>query len=666
VLALLFLAGFSAWFVYKHNTLSIPKAIFYGLRVLRTLSVFALFVLLLNPFIEHIERTLSKPILLVGVDNSKSLTAEAANINLLISSLEEKVGASYDIKKLSISKDVKFTDSLHFEGTRTNLGSFIQYVNQYNADNVTGALLLSDGIYNEGFSPNSQVELTTIPITTVLFGDTSKYLDVSIADVKHNISVRKGNETNIRVSIKALNLASLNSQVFLKEKGKLIGTSPVVISNGGNSTEISFTIAATELGLHNYSLSIPVVKGELNTVNNNTSFGIEVVESQSTILVVYDILHPDVGIFASVFNQTLNYSVQTIAIKDVTKAQVEKADLLVTRLQTQQGQNSFLSLSAKLAKPCLYLFAKGRGELPLVGLDLKSNGTSNFVYPDLNKSFELFLSTGLEDQFSNVPALEVPFGDYEMSTAWKKLYTQNINGLSSTLGLVILNKDVLPAKAVFVGSGYWRWRMNVYARTSNFNAFDGFVKKITDVLIQSGKNEPLSVELAKRFSLDDEIESKAFLYNELNEFVPEKELELQVQSDSLQYQYNYVSGTNQYSLRIGSLPVGTYQWLAKTVLNGKSISKAGSFVVEGFDLEMLDLTAKPDVLEQIASLTNGSFFYAKQQEELFNYLLDSKLSKPIEQVQRKKSAPIDMLWFFILLVVATSVELFIRRQVGML
>ena len=664
--ALLVLAALVSWFLYKRNNLSIPKPVFYGLRVLRTLSVFALFVLLLNPFIEHIERTLSKPVLLVGIDNSKSLQKEAANINALLTSLEEKVRATYDIKKLSITKDVQFADSLNFKGTRSNLGGFVQYTNQYSTDNVAGALLLSDGIYNDGFSPNTQIEVSTMPISTVLFGDTSKYIDVSIADVKHNASVRKGNETTVRLSIKTSNIPDLKTQVFLKEKGRLVGKEMVEISNSGSSTELTFILNPLEVGLHSYIVSIPVINGELNTINNTASFSIDVVESQSSILVVYDVLHPDLGIFASVYNQTLNYSVQTVAVKDLTKSQIEKANLLITRLQTKQGQNTFLSLSADIAKPCLYMLALGQRQLALAGVNLKAKGNTNFVYPDLNKNFELFLSDGLEDQFSNVPALEVPFGDYEISAAWKKLYTQNINGLSSSLALVALNKDVFPAKAMIIGSGYWRWRMNVYARTGNFNAFDGFIKKITDVLIQSGKNEPLNIEIAKRFSLDDDIESKAFLYNTLNEFVPEKEISLAIQSDSLRYQYTYISGTKNYSLRIGSLPVGTYNWQAKTILNGKTLTKGGAFIVEGFDVEMLDLGAKADVLTQLSKSTKGAFFYSAEQEALFTYLIDHKLSKPIESVQRKKSTPIDMLWFFVLLIVVTSLELFIRRQVGML
>src|SRR5690606_31443861 len=150
-----------------------------GLATLRFLSLFILSLLLLAPLLKVNKTYYEKPILLWLEDNSKSMLLGAKgeetkswfsqNRDAYIKALSEK----YDVNIRAFGADITLPND-SFPEVYSNIGLALENgQEQFYNQNISGVVLLSDGIYNQGLNPLYSAQQSSIPIYTVGFGDTS-------------------------------------------------------------------------------------------------------------------------------------------------------------------------------------------------------------------------------------------------------------------------------------------------------------------------------------------------------------------------------------------------------------------------------------------------------------------------------------------------------------
>jgi hypothetical protein len=155
----------------------------------RAILVFFLCFLLLGPIIRQIQNFLDKPLFVIVQDNSVSVKESVDSLVLknieqgLAETKAQLISKGYDVKLTTLNGDE--ISSFSFGSETSDLqGALKKITNRYEGSNISGVILLSDGIYNTGLSP--VYSSYNFPVYTLGVGDTTQRADVAIRNVAYN------------------------------------------------------------------------------------------------------------------------------------------------------------------------------------------------------------------------------------------------------------------------------------------------------------------------------------------------------------------------------------------------------------------------------------------------------------------------------------------------
>ena len=115
--------------------------------------------------------------------------------------------------------------------------------------------------------------------------------------------------------------------------------------------------------------------------------------------------------------------------------------------------------------------------------------------------------------------------------------------------------------------------------------------------------------------------------------------------------------------RIGRLKEGVYRFTASTVVNDKTETVNGQFLVRAQNLEAQNLTADFGLLRSVAQQSGGKFYPATQINQLTADLQQVKAASLIH-TEETFNQLINLKWVFFLLLALISVEWFMRKYLG--
>ena len=119
------------------------------LFVLRTISIFLLVLLLINPTINKQEIKNIKPILSVLIDNSQSTRyfQQENNIEQTLQKIKRSKGINekFDVQLFSFGTSLNTLDSLSFDENHTNISNALTSVNELYKNDLGVILMLTDG-----------------------------------------------------------------------------------------------------------------------------------------------------------------------------------------------------------------------------------------------------------------------------------------------------------------------------------------------------------------------------------------------------------------------------------------------------------------------------------------------------------------------------------------
>ena len=197
------------------------------LAVARVVLVSILAVLLLGPMIRAVRNFYEKPLLVMAIDNSESVALttdstalEDLEINLakLSTVLEDK---GWQVKMVGLSGNTVNLDSLNYNNQRSNLTGMVKSIeSEYEGANLASILVISDGIFNSGFSPD--LISTFTPLYGIGLGDTIPRKDLSIINVLHNKTVYQDNKYPVEVTIRNESLGPENTTLRVYQGRNLL------------------------------------------------------------------------------------------------------------------------------------------------------------------------------------------------------------------------------------------------------------------------------------------------------------------------------------------------------------------------------------------------------------------------------------------------------------
>ncbi|MBN8652508.1 MAG: VWA domain-containing protein [Cytophagales bacterium] len=667
-----------AYILYKskHTWSKTVNRILFGLRAV---LVFFLAVLLLGPVLKLITNQFEKPTWVYLVDSSASVAEVIDSIG------REKLNQDLNVSRQAINDlgyESKVFDlggneinNLVFNAPASDLNRGIQHViNQFEGRNLAGIVLVSDGIYNSGASP--AYAPVRVPVYTLGVGDTTARVDVVLKNVAFNKVAYQGNKFPVRAQVLLQGIDNQNVTVSISKDGKVVNTLSKESLNK-SFVEFDFQLDAKEKGIQRYDVSVRPITGETNLRNNNSSIFIEVVEGKKKIVLIAPAPHPDIKALKSVVEKNSNYEF-IVHIPGVTEAD---AALLKPGAAELFIFHQVIDNSGKTAALFQTLYKSNASVLLMIGsnsnlrqlaayqipIQFESlGGQWDDVTPVVNSNFRDFsFSDNTNGIFARYPPADVPFGKFTWPATASVLLYQFIGSIATDRPLLMVWPDNNRKISVLIGEGLWRWRLNEFSDTGNTVAFDELFSKLVQYLSTlEDKRKFRSFPLQNEFSDSEPVVIEGQVYNDLFELVYGNTIKLDVRNESGAItNYSYVISPGSARYRIGGLKEGVYRFTASTVVNDKTETVSGQFLVRAQNLEAQNLTADFGLLRSVARQSGGKFYPAAQINQLTTDLQQVKAASLIH-TEETFNQLINLKWVFFLLLALISGEWFMRKYLG--
>jgi hypothetical protein len=673
-------AGIS-YFLYRNNPLNLTQKWLRNLLyVFRFTSIFVILFLLLGPLFNlKIQRT-EKPVVAVLVDNSFSMlypnieAEKTKNVISEIVKMQEKLGDNYLVKTYTFGESTQSNGAITFSEKQSNLAQAIKQVSEehYNL-NLSGIVLLSDGIYNSGESPLYEAIQQKQRIYPIAFGDSARRKDVFIKQVKHNEVVFEGNSFAIQALVSAnyFNNTKLNYGIY--ENNRLLVNGSVTILGDPANEVINLTLPSATEGLHTYQLKLQNLPGEINFNNNTYTFQIESLKSKQKVVVIAQHPHPDISALVQTVKSNPNFEVYSYLLQDYKEEHLNDASLFILHQlpgNNGSGENLIKSLQQK-NKSCFYILGKQSSSAALskFGIINISGPGNNFNETQawVNDNFSLFtLDASLQEFLSKAPPLISLYGNYRGPADASVLLNQQIGYVKTSQPLLFFSGAAGAKMAVLAGEGYWKWRLHDFLLNQNQQLTQGLLFKIIQFTAGNSDQSRFRINpIKKQFNEIEPILFEAELYNPSYELIQDKEISLEIKSaNGKSYQFNLSKNGKSYELNAGKIGPGSYTYEAKVLNSTEYPIKKGRFSVNAVQLELVQTKADHALLLSMANESGGKLFYPEQSGELIETLKQDSQMKPIVYEEESIELLLGYKWLLAFIVGLLSLEWLIRKWNG--
>lgn len=682
IFCLLLGAGYAAFHYYRNSEFDQTPWLRPALSLLRGAVVAFIAILLLEPALRSLEEEVNPPLVLIGIDQSKSIEEAYSDQDIEVlkkqlQGLTETLSDKYETSVVSIATNVNDSLSKSFDGAKTNLSSFFDHIDDNYAHlNVGGVILISDGLYNEGKNVLYQNVQFNAPVHTVTLGDTTVDTDINIRNIFHNQIAFLDDRFEIEVDLEAKNCQGqrheVSLQYYVNGRWASIDKKEVEISKKDQFTTLTFELEAKTVGVQRYRVKATSGKNESNNQNNSREFFIEILDARQKIVIVKNAPHPDISALKKIIESNQNYEVEVADVSEAPSA-LTQADLVIFHNLPSRKQSITSLLSAMNNNKTPRLFIAGSqihgsafNAVQSSVAVTDANGSLNEVQAIFDQSFTLF---GVENettkQLRDYPPLNSPFGQWTVEGGAQVMARQKIGSISTDYPLLAFSDRNGLKEGVLLGEGIWKWRVVNYVKQGEHEMVDALTRKVIQYLSVRENKEQFRVRSNR--NLYEEGESVFFnaeLYNDAFDAITDPEVELTITSATGEaFNYTFSRNNDRYNLDAGQLKAGDYQYAAKSQLNGKPLTKRGNFAVKTIEVEYYNTVADHQLLRSLSDRFGGLSVGLEGLDSLTNHLLDSDI-KPRVTYANKTKPIIHFKWLFGMIALLLSLEWFLRRYYG--
>jgi len=669
LVAIMIVSGSLAWLLYSGKNLWNTRMRLL-LGSLRFVVIFLVLFLLLKPKITSIDSFKEKPIFPIVVDNSESITIAFKNPNEIkttIHAIQNKLQAlGFESDIVTFDRTIQSADSFSFDHTNSNISQLLSETEKLAVSKKPeGILLLTDGIYNSGISPNYLTYRSKISVLGL--GDTVPRKDIAILSLQNNSVAFLGNKFALNAEIQATGYAGTEIEILLKDSKTIIERKRTKINDKFWTNKIDFIIPATIKGFQKYTVEIIPSKGESNLLNNKLNAYIDIVDDRENILLLAKAPHPNIKAIRSALSKKENIHFEVL-IPGLNEAKSIPYDLIIFHnclLNDIPEASKYINDKSSI----LYItnsgtdFARFNAENGLI--DIISRNEIDQIQGTPNLLFSAFkLNERTEAVLAKFPPVEVPFGELKLKNGVEIALFQKINAIQSSKPLLVFGQSNRKS-GVLLTDGLWLWRMYESQESGKSEVVDELITKTIQYLSSKKDKRKFRIYPHQREYEEGEmpkIESE--LYNDLYEKVYGQRTSLKLSnlgSKTNVFEFTPMEGNS--SLTLPALPSGVYKMEAKTNYAGKELNATTEFIIKERQLEALDLRANHSLLRELASKNKGEF-YAWQNRDRLLKLLDKLQATPIWKSEEKTRNLIEEKWYYFLIVAFICTEWIIRRYTG--
>ena len=666
ILSVIIAAGLSFYqYLYKVKNQS---KLYWFLAFLRFISLFSIFLLLINPIISRKITEIKKTPLPIVIDNSKSIselkaTKEASELYQKISE-NKAIAEKYDVQLFSFDDEFQSLEQLDFKGNQSHIDGVAKNLKQLYRNTNYPVVLFTDGNQTMGndYVFSFQENTSVLP---VVLGDTTTVFDLKINQINVNKYAFLKNKFPVEVFLQYNGNQAISTTFSIQNGNQTIHKQTVSFSKDKRAQSISVLLNADKVGIAKYKAVISSNIKEKNTVNNAKNFAVEVTDQRSEIALISAINHPDLGALKRSIETNQQRKVSILKPDEVKSLQNYNILILyqpITSFKAVFEQNKVAQINTFIITGTATDF----NFLNQVQNDLlfKMSAQKEDYLATFDSNFNLFSQANIG--FENFPPLEHKFGTIAAKSNVNTLLFARIRNVQLQNPLLTFTENGSKRNAYLLGENIWKWRLENNLNKKSFEDFDLFTDKIIQFLVTNASKKNLNVTYESFYNSGESIEITAEYFNKNYEFDDKAQLTIQVVNSKTKAskKYDLLKATNSYKVNLDGLEAGNYTFKVTEKQSNSSFS--GSFEVLDFEIEKQFVNPDKSRLEQLASNTNGTVFYPNQIENLIKSLLENENYIPTQKETIKKSPLIDWIWLLLIAVFALTSEWFIRKYNGLL
>ena len=653
-----------AYFQYYFKAKSIRKVTIY-LFILRSLSLFLLLLLFINPTIKSKRYTVQKPVLSIVLDNSESVAyfKQDSLVQSLINDLRTNsaLNKKFTINYYTFGTDIQLNANVDFTEKQTDIAQALRHINELNKEKNNPIVLVTDG--NQTLGNDYTYLNIQNPVYPLVVGDTSSYEDLRITRLNVNRYSFLNNQFPVETMVFYDGNKKVNANFTIEKNGKTVYRKLLKFNSNKTTETVEVNLTSEKEGVQFYTAKIDDLARERNTVNNTKSFSVEVINKQRQILILSAINHPDLGALKKSIERDQQQKV-TIRLID-SKIQIKDYQLIILYQPNLKFKDYFHEINKE--KINYFLITGSQTDWNFIntndfGVQKNSINQSENYAANFNTGYLVFAQKDIN--FSTFPPLKDRFGQLQITVPYQSLLTQNINGFSTNSPL-LATADVNNHKRVFLlGEGIWKWRSTSYQNSRSFNDFDEFLGKIVQYASSKKVRERLDIDIETLYNANSIITVGAFYVDENYTFDPRATILFDLKNEITGETSSFPFSLNRYSyqLEISALDPGKYSFTAR--VEGENIVKKGRFRISQFNVEEQFTNANATKLQRLTQKTGGTLFLANEKETFIKTIIKDPQYTSIQKERLKKTPIIDWLWILFLVVGLLSAEWFIRKYHG--
>jgi hypothetical protein len=683
-----------AFFIYKFTIPPVSSALRYFLISLRTLVLFLILFLIFEPKLVITNHKTIEPVNYIFYDASRSTALyDSVKYHSIVNSLtntfeHELTGKKkyfiFSDKAKEISSDE--VPNIRLNGILTNFDPAFEMLKKSD-DNVSAAIIVTDGTYNDGNDPYYSAENSNVPIFTIGFGDSSVYKDVGVTMIKRNNYIYSGETTAVKALIANSGYAGKNVEVSFYENGKFLQKQKIALSRSGVD-EIEFEYKPETAGEKKISVSVSSLRGEKISANNRKSVFVTVLNDKLRVTMISGSPSADFSFIRNVFKRDKKIKLKTLVQisknrfleKDNPATVFDSTDVFV--LVGFPGNKTSDAFANKVfgeieSRRLPYFSLLGSGtdlsklkrfsqRLPFA---VKGGGQSyaNVRVSILSNKSGIFNTAENDLQIWNeLPPVLQPNVIFS-PRAGTSVLAEAVKGSGNAVNpLIVLERKGSRKSISFLAEEIWRWKL--HSKNGSGFLFDAFIENSLKWLSSPDRKKKLIVTANKKeFVAGEEIHFTAELYDETFSPINDAELSLTVKGKDENISIPLFRSANGiYEGKISSLTEGDFSYSVAAKRGGTIEKASGRFSVTAANLELSDLRFRENELRQIAQVSGGVYSQPDSLETALKKLNELAVINKKEKTEIKS---IDV-WsderILILLVLLFSIEWFIRKRAGML
>ena len=697
-------------FSYRKTTPEISKFQKIILITLRSVGLIVILLLLFSPKFVKSNYKEIPPRLAILLDNSSSAAIKDNSINRkevyrnLMNQIDfTKFKGNYDVFSFdSKSRQIDdFTfDSLKFKGQGTDIYSPIVQISKLAEErNYQSILLITDGAVNTNFNPIYALDKFAKPIYTIGLGDTLPPKDISIKSLILNEIAYINSNVQVLVQITASGYDNQPVRVEFYEDDKFVEAQEFDASKSQNEYAISFNYEPKTEGIHKITVAVPEKENEYTTNNNQQNGFIKVIKNKKVISIFASSPSADLAFIQQFLSQDKDIKINQFVQKqqgnfyelpknsDYSETQLF---ILIDFPSITTPENVVSNIATQLSSGKPFLFIGGnnidRRKLNILKdyLPFDINSFSNREFKSLvvpnediaeNPLMRIDGINNFVDIWKQLPPIFKTETFVSPKLNAKVLAYSQIENVKLNEPLIILQEAGNSRSVAVLGYGLHRWKLVGYAKEKAIgndeviDVYENFMKNTIRWLSISELDKQIVVKTTKKsYSTSEEIEFVGNVYDNSLNPIDNAQIQINIKNKNINKLIDmYSVGNGTYTAKIPPLPKEDYYFSAKVVYNNSEIGNTnGRFSVGTIDFEMLDLTMNKNLLEQIANLTNGKFYFANNINNLEENIINAKSFKKVGKTINSEIDFINKWWLMGIIILLFATEWYIRKRLSLL